>query len=92
MQAKMGWLLFSQFLFAATFSVLWAKGFAGLKCLGCACAFGICMGLFSESNSIVMYAVEPMPGIIAGKWFAAGVVQGLILGLLAYATYKPTAA
>jgi hypothetical protein len=92
MQTKMPWLLFSQFLFAAVFTVLWAKGFAGLRCPGCACAFGICMGLFSESNSLVMYAVEPLPGIIAGKWFAAGVAQGLILGLLAYVTYKPSMA
>src|SRR2546429_578343 len=58
MQAHMGWLMLGQFLFAATFVVLWAKGFAALDCIWSACLYGVFMGLFSQATTLITYAVQ----------------------------------
>ena len=51
MQARMGWLMLGQFLAAAAFVVLWAKGFAATNCIRCACLYGMLMGLFSQATT-----------------------------------------
>jgi hypothetical protein len=89
MQAHMGWLLAGQVLFAATFVTLWAKGFANMSCIRCACVYGLVMGSFSQAFTLVMYAVQPLPGALAVKWFAAGLVQGALMGALVFLVYKP---
>ena len=89
MQAHFVWLLLGQFLAAATFTVLWAKGFAEFACLKSACIYGAFMGIFNQATTLITYAVQPFPADIAAKWFVAGVTQGCLLGLLAYLVYKP---
>jgi len=89
MVSHMGWLLLGQFLAAATFVVLWAKGFAATARLGCACLYGLFMGLFSQANTLVTYAVQPFPASLAVKWFIAGLAQGVLLGVLVFSVYKP---
>jgi len=92
MQKHFGWLMLGQLLATTTFVVLWAKGFAGNGCRVCAVMFGLCMGLFSQATTLITYAVQPLPGIIAAKWFIAALVQGVLLGLLVSMVYKPKAA
>ncbi len=41
--------------------------------------------------SLIMYVVVPMPGSIAAKWFFAGIVQTILLGLVTFWIYKPSA-
>src|SRR5258706_366697 len=89
MQAHMGWLMLGQFLAAATFVVLYAKGIAKEAHLLCACLYGLFMGLFNQATTLITYAVQPFPGALAGKWFVAGVVQGVLMGLLVFFVYKP---
>ena len=89
MQAHFGWLMLGQFLFAATFSILWAKGFAGTACLRCACLYGLFMGVFSQTATLITYAVQPFPADIAAKWIGAGIVQGVLLGVVVFFVYKP---
>lgn len=89
MQSRFGWLMLGQFLAAATFVIVYAKGFAAMNCLRCACRFGLFMGLFKESVTLITYAVQPFPPDIAVKWFVAGVVQGLLMGGLVFFVYKP---
>src|SRR5689334_16074033 len=55
MQKNMGWLMLGQFLAAATFVMLWAKGFAEKACIRCACMFGLVMGLFSQAHTLIAY-------------------------------------
>jgi hypothetical protein len=92
MQAHMGWLMLGQFLFATTFVVLWAQGFAATARLGCACLYGIFMGVFSQATTLVTYAVQPLPADIAVKWFVPGVAQGALMGVIVFFIYKPKAA
>ncbi|MGH8248943.1 MAG: hypothetical protein ACREUU_21250 [Gammaproteobacteria bacterium] len=92
MQARFGWMLLGQFLFAATFAAIWAAGFAERQCARCACFFGLLMALFSQAGTVINYVVTPLPPSLAVKWFVAGVVQGLVMGVLVYFAYKPKAA
>jgi hypothetical protein len=89
MTARMGWMFLGQFLAAAMFTTIWAAGFADRRHLRCACIYGLFMGLFSQAMTIITYVVQPFPPSLAVKWFAAGVTQGLLLGLLVHLAYKP---
>jgi hypothetical protein len=91
MQAHFCWMLFAQFLCAATFVIIWAKGFAGGS-VGCGAAFGLLMGLFQQVWAIVDYVVLPMPGELAVKWFCSGLVQAILLGIVTALVYKPSVA
>lgn len=91
MNAHFGWLLLAQLMSAITFVTLYAIGFAPKACVRCAIAFGIFMAFFQQATTLISYAVQPLPGIIALKWFIAGVIQGVVIGLLAFFAYKPKA-
>lgn len=89
MQKHFGWLLLAQFFAAATFTVVWATGIAGSATIYCAGIYGATMGVFSQANTLITYAVQPFPADIALKWFASGVVRGCLMGLLVFFIYKP---
>ncbi len=89
LQAHMGWLMLGQFLAAAMFVGIWAQGFAGQSCLGCACLYGVVMALFSQAATLITYAVQPLPASIAVKWFGSGVAQGVVMGVIAFFVYRP---
>jgi hypothetical protein len=89
MNAHMAWLMIGQFLFAATFVLIWANGFPATTCLRGTLLYGICMGIFSQAQTLITYTVQPFPGDLAVKWFLSGVAQGALVGLLAYAVYRP---
>jgi len=89
MNARFGWMLLGQFLFASTFAAIWAAGFAEKQCLRCAVCYGLLMALFSQAGTLISYVVTPLPPSLVVKWFVAGVVQGVLMGLLVYLVYKP---
>ena len=89
MQSHFHWMLFAQLLCAATFVIIWAKGFAG-RDIGTGITFGLLMGLFQGIWAIINYVVMPLPGSLATKWLLAGVVQCVLLGIITALIYKPT--
>ncbi len=89
MLSHVGWLLLGQFLMAVAFVTLWAKGFADGARLRCACLYGLFMGVFSQAATLITYAVQPLPADIAVKWFASGVAQGVLIGVIVFFVYKP---
>ncbi|MDD5260939.1 MAG: hypothetical protein PHD76_03735 [Methylacidiphilales bacterium] len=89
MCSHIGWLTLAQLLWSATFVVLWAKGFAEKACPVCAVLFGLFMGVFFETNSLISYAVQPLPCCLALKWIISGVGQSVLAALVAYLVYKP---
>ena len=91
MQKHMLWLFLGQFIFAVAFVMIWARGFAGNARMRCGIRYGLCMGLFSQANTFILFAVQPMPRDVAVKWVLSGLVQGVLLGLLVYWVYKPKA-
>jgi hypothetical protein len=83
-------LLLGQFLFAAAFVVIWSKGFPAVSTLGGTCLYAVTMALFSQAETLVLYAVQPLPAHIAVKWFLAGLVQGVVLGVVVFFVGKPS--
>jgi hypothetical protein len=86
------WLHAGHLLAAVTFTMLWAVGFADGAKVSCAVKFGAFMALFSQAHTLIIYAVQPIPFDIIVKWFLSGIVQGVIVGLVAFYTYRPKAA
>jgi hypothetical protein len=89
MHSHMCWMFFAQFLCAATFVIIWAKGFAGGS-IGCGVVFGLLMGLFQQIWAIVNYVILPMPAELAMKWFFSGLAQAVLLGIVTALVYKPS--
>ena len=88
MAAHRGWMLLAQLLMVVTFVLLWTR-WASTARLSCAIGYGFLMGVFSGVWAIIMYVVLPMPCSIACKWFFAGIVQCILLGLVTFFVYKP---
>lgn len=82
------WLLVAQFLIVTTFVIVWAKGFAG-RSIGAAVSFGLLMGVFQQTWAIILFAVMPVPAELSIKWFLAGLVQAVLLGIVTSLVYKP---
>jgi hypothetical protein len=89
MRSYFGWLMAGQFVAATAFVVLWAKGSAERATLKCAVMFGLFMGLFSQANTLITYAVQPFTLEIVWKWFVAALLQGAIVGIVTFFVYKP---
>lgn len=88
MASLMGWMIGAQFLTVIAFVLVWTR-WADTARIGCAIGFGLLMGLFSGVWAIVLYVILPMPGEIACKWFFAGIVQCILLGIVTFFVYKP---
>ena len=84
MRAHWPWMLAGQFLVAAAFTTLYAKAFAERACLKTAIGYALCMGLFHGGGNLIMYAVEPYPGVLVAKWILAGLAQSIVLGLVVF--------
>lgn len=82
------WMLVAQFLIVATFVIVWAQGFAG-RSIGAAVSFGLLMGVFQQTWAIILFVVMPLPAELAIKWFLAGLVQAVLLGIVTSLVYKP---
>ena len=91
MSSHMGWLMGGQFLAAATFVMIWSKGFSDRSCMKSAVMYGLCMGLFSQAQTLISYAVSPLTPEIVGKWFVAGTLQGAIAGIVVFYVCQPAA-
>ena len=92
MGAYFGWMMGGYLLASTAFVLIWAKGFAAQASPRCAVIYGLCMALFGQAETLIMYAVAPFTLEIVWKWFVAGVLQGVILGLVTHLAYRPAAA
>ena len=84
------WFLGAQIVTVLTFVLLWTR-WASTARIGCASGFGFLMGAFSGAWPMVLYAILPIPGALAAKWFFAGIVQCILLGIVTFYVYKPAA-
>ena len=73
--ASILWMMAGQFLAAATFVILWTIGCAERGTLGGACLYGLLMGLFHQSNTLITKTVMHLQLELATKWFASGLAQ-----------------
>jgi len=89
MMALMPWMLLGQLLVALAFTSIYATWVAGRCGWMGAALYGAVMGLYSGGGQVIMYAVQPFPCLLVCQWFAAGIIQGTVLGLLLRAVYRP---
>ena len=82
------WMISAQLLCALGFVLVWATGFAG-RDAATGALVGLYMGLFQGAWALINYAVLPISQGLALKWFFAGIVQSIILGVIVAAIYKP---
>jgi hypothetical protein len=87
MQSHFFRMLSAQFLIAATFVIVWAKGFAG-RSLGTAVSIGLLMGVFQQTWAMILFVVMPLPAELAMKWFFGGLAQAVLLGIVTSLVYK----
>jgi hypothetical protein len=88
MDAHIAWMFLAQFLCAATFTLIWAMGFAG-RAVSTGILFGLVMGMFQQIWVLVDYVVLPMPGNLAVKWYFSGLVQAMLVGVAVAMIYRP---
>lgn len=88
MQGRFHWMLLGQFLSVLGLVLIWAKGFAG-RSIGTGAFVGFYFGLAMGAWPVILHVVAPIPGAIAGKWFLAGILQAILLGMIAAAVYRP---
>src|SRR3954464_8186564 len=91
MRVRFLWMFGAQLLCAVAFMYIWARTGWRRRSLVNGAVFGIWMGLFQQVMTLVLYVVTPMPLTLAAKWFFAGLVQAMLLGVLAALVYKPIA-
>ena len=89
MRAHMVWLTLAQVQWSVTFVLIWAKGFAERPCIFRTLIYGFLMGLFFQTNTLVLYAVQPLPGLLMAKWFGANVAEAMLAAVVAFLVYKP---
>jgi hypothetical protein len=89
MQKHFAFLVLGHVLAAVAFVVIWSKGLSAVATLGGSCLYGLTMALFSEAGTLITYAVQPMPGSLMTKWFIAGIVQGVLMGVVVFLVGKP---
>ncbi len=90
MQKYTPWLFGGQFVIAVGFTMLWARIAMGGAGLICALAYGFFVGLMFAGNSLIVYAVQPIEHHIIMKWIIGGMVQGVVVGFIAFQAYKPS--
>ena len=83
------WIHAGHLLAAVTFAMLWAVGFASNAKVTCSMKYGSFMALFSQSHTLISYAVQPITMDIVWKWMVSGVLQGVLLGVVVFFVYKP---
>ena len=91
MQSRFHWMVAGQLLCAVSFVIVWAKWIASSSFMTGA-VFGFWLGILQQVWAIAFYVVAPLPGEIAAKWFAAGLVQAVLLGIMTAALYLPAVA
>jgi hypothetical protein len=90
---RMMWMMWvSGLVWSFLFVYIFAKGYEG-KGIMEGVRFGLLIGVFfSLPMSLGTYSSMPITGTIAIGWFVYGVIETIILGILAALLYKPAAA
>jgi len=89
MNSNMWMIWVSGLIWSYFFTFFFAKGYEGRGIME-GVRFGFYMGIFwSLASSLQSYAVMPLTFSIALQWFIFGMIEMLILGVVAALLYKP---
>ncbi len=88
MEGLMAWAMVMKFLVGLTFACIF-QGFVKSTRLGDGCRFGFFVGLLLGAIQFEYYVYIPIPLTLAVAWLGGAVVEGILLGALNAAIYKP---
>ena len=89
MNQMMAIMWFSGLIFSFLFVFVFAKGYEGRGIME-GVRFGLIIGIFFMlPMSLGNYAAMPIPFSLALNWFILGIIEFIILGVLAALLYKP---
>ena len=90
---QMMWIMWlSGLIWSFLFVYVFAKGYEGRGIME-GVRFGLIIGIFfTLPMSLGSYSFMPIPFSLAASWFITGVIEIVILGVLAALLYKPAAA
>ena len=84
-------LILAEFLFGVFFGLVYAQGYEPRReRMGQGFRYGLIMAfMIAPMNSLVWYAMLPIPVSLCVQWLAAGFIEIVFLGLAASFIYKP---
>ena len=84
------WLIYvTALVFSFLFVYIFTKGYEG-KGLMEGVRYGLLIGLLMNlTASLYQYVVYPLPFSLVVQWFIFGMIQFIIIGIVAAALYKP---
>ncbi len=85
------WIMYiTAFIFSFLFVYIFTKGYEG-KGIAEGIRYGLLIGLLMLIVGMFnQYAVYPLPFILVLEWFILGMIQFIIIGIVAAAIYKPS--
>ncbi len=89
MMSKMPWMFGGQAIVALAFTTIYALFVAEKRSLQSTLVYAICVALLVGGGQLIMYAVQPFPGLLVAKWCLAALAQMLVLGIVVSLIYKP---
>ncbi len=89
MMSKMWVMVISSIIFAFLFVYIFTKGYEGKGVIE-GIRYGIFIGLlFKAVGLLSQYAIYPVPFSLVIQWFAFGMIQFIIYGIVTALVYKP---
>jgi hypothetical protein len=89
MMSKMWIMVLASIAFAFLFVYIFSKGYQG-KGIPEGIRYGVLIGLLMNGVAILhQYAVYPVPFSLVLQWFAFGMIQTIIYGVIAALIYRP---
>ena len=90
MGSHFGWLVLGQLLQTILFCLIYTRAESAKQAVGFAAGYGLAIGiLLGAGESIIGYAVQPLPLSLAARWFVGGLVRFTIAGVILGAIYRP---
>lgn len=80
-------MVFGQILFALMFVLIFTYGYQNKGMIE-GVRYGALIGLLLIPNSLISYAVQPLPEALAALWVIGGMVEMIILGAVAASVYR----
>lgn len=80
-------MIFGQMLFALMFVLIFTFGYQKQGMIE-GVRYGALIGLLLIPNSLILYAVQPLPEVLAALWVIGAMVEMILAGAIAASVYR----
>ena len=89
MMKRMPFMFLGQAIVAIGFTTIYAAFVAEKRSMSSTLLYALCVAMLVGGSNVIMYAVQPFPGLLVVKWFSAAVVQMILLSIILSFVYPP---